>query len=255
MQNKGAFMIEIIPNWHPLLVHFTVALLAVAVIGFLLAHLFPGWRRSNEIMKVARWNFWLGSLSAVGTVLAGWYAFNTVNHDTPSHAAMIVHRNWALATTAVILVLDMWFWRVRRTHQGRITHPFGLALVVFFMMLGTTAWHGGELVYRYGLGVMSLPTVEGDGHEHVNSEDLHRGTFKEGIDAKHTMPEASHHEEMYENRLQEENENIPANDIPANDGEAVDASADPKYRAIPSGAMLSPDPSAQVHDDGHQHAH
>lgn len=31
-----------------------------------------------------------------------------------------------------------------------------------------TAWHGGELVYRHGLGVLSLPVAEAD---HVHSHE------------------------------------------------------------------------------------
>lgn len=34
----------------------------------------------------------------IGTVLAGWYAYNTVPHTALSHAAMTDHRNWALST-------------------------------------------------------------------------------------------------------------------------------------------------------------
>ena len=35
-------MIEIIPNWHPVFVHFTVALLSVAVALYLLVRILPG---------------------------------------------------------------------------------------------------------------------------------------------------------------------------------------------------------------------
>lgn len=247
-------MIEIIPNWHPLLVHFTIALLSVAVVGFLVAHLFQGWSRSGELMKVAEWNFWLGSLSALFTVVAGWYAFNTVNHDASSHAAMSLHRNWALVTVAIILLLDVWIWRIRKSDAARITHAFALALVAFILLLATTAWHGGELVYRYGLGVMSLPAREGDGddhhHEHENSGALHRGTVNRGFDASHAMPEASHHEELYERGRQASDENIPANG-----GAAVGASADTKDGDIPSEALRSPGAGSHTHEGRDQHAH
>ena len=38
-------------------------------------------------------------------------------------------------------------------------------------VLVSTAWHGGEVVYRYGIGVMSLPNVEegADGHNHSHN--------------------------------------------------------------------------------------
>ena len=34
-------MIEILPNWHPIFVHFTVALLTVAVALYLLVRILP----------------------------------------------------------------------------------------------------------------------------------------------------------------------------------------------------------------------
>jgi len=42
------------------------------------------------------------------------------------------------------------------------------------MLLANTAWHGAENVYRYGLGVMSLPQQESEGHAH-NHEVLDNG--------------------------------------------------------------------------------
>ena len=89
-------MIEIIPNWHPLLVHFTVALLSLAVLVHL-AVLLPlpaGVRAEGKV--VARWLLWLGALFAIATAATGWLAYNSVEHDDISHAAMTVHRNWAL---------------------------------------------------------------------------------------------------------------------------------------------------------------
>ena len=47
-----------------------------------------------------------------------------------------------------------------------LSRVFIVAMVISGTVLMSTAWHGGELVYRYGLGVMSLPKAEGDGHDH-----------------------------------------------------------------------------------------
>lgn len=70
-------MIEIIPNWHPILVHFTIGLLAISTAlyaaGFAL--------KKVSLLITARWNLWLGALITIGTVAAGLYAYNTVAHD------------------------------------------------------------------------------------------------------------------------------------------------------------------------------
>lgn len=159
-------MFEIIPNWHPVFVHFTVALLVVGA-ALLVACRFVPNRLRAQWETAGRWNLWLGVGFAIVTALSGLYAYNTVNHDTPSHLAMTEHRNWALVTVAVFLILGL--WSVIQTRKSRAAGwPFPALLLGGVLLLGSTAWHGGELVYRYGLGVMSLPQAEshGDGHHH-----------------------------------------------------------------------------------------
>ncbi len=155
---------EIIPNWHPIFVHFTVALLSLSV-GLFIASRFLRGDLRQQWELVARWNLWFGVAITLLTVAAGFYAFNTVRHDEPSHLAMQEHRNWALATALWFLALAFLLYRRRRSAPG-----VGqlLALVLGGSLLLSTAWHGAELVYRHGLGVMALPAVEAGvaGHKH-----------------------------------------------------------------------------------------
>lgn len=160
---------EIIPNWHPIFVHFTVALLSISALLFTVHVLMPDGDLKQQYYTVARWNLWLGAGFVVVTLATGWYAYNTVTHDDPSHLAMTDHRNWAFVTATVFLVLAVWSWRIHVRHK--IVQPvFALAMLAGTGLLGATAWHGGELVFRHGLGVMSLPQPDnnaaGDGHQH-----------------------------------------------------------------------------------------
>ncbi len=163
-------MIEIIPNYHPIFVHFTVALLSVSTGFFVLAYLFRRHKWRQQWLTTAYWNLWVGAGITLITLAAGWHAFNTVDHDTPSHEAMLEHRNWALATVTVILLVAA--WSIRRYAKSRPQNPmFVGSMVLVWALVTATAWHGAELVYRYGLGVMSLPKVEAhgaghDGHSH-----------------------------------------------------------------------------------------
>ena len=165
-------MIEIIPNLHPVFVHFTVALLIIAATIHLLSHFLPNGELANQLAIVARWNLWLGVGFTLLTVAAGWYAFYTVAHDTPSHLAMIEHRNWAMATLAVFLGIAAWEYYLSRRGKGKGWLFTGLLVIAAGLLL-STAWHGGELVYRYGLGVMSMPKPEGPGHAHEHGEHPH----------------------------------------------------------------------------------
>lgn len=167
-------MIDIIPNWHPVFVHFTVALLIIAATLHLLSHFVRDSELAGQLAIVGRWNLWIGAGLTLLTAASGWYAYNTVGHDAPSHLAMTEHRNWALSTLALFMGIAGWEYYLHR-HGKSKGWPFTGLLVVAAVLLLATAWHGGELVYRYGLGVMSLPQPEGPGHTHEHGDGHDHG--------------------------------------------------------------------------------
>jgi len=196
-------VVEIIPNWHPLVVHFTVALWITSFVFYLLAIFSGDSEHKQQWATVARWNLWSGFAFTLLTLLAGWDAYNTVNHDTESHAAMTVHRNWALITTGLFLLLTIWSYRNSRNskNEGGL---FVVIMLVATLLLSSTAWRGGELVYRHGMGVMSLPDngehdhgahgVEG-GHGDTGSEHGHgdTGRARDSIDEAHAHDNSDGH--------------------------------------------------------------
>lgn len=160
-------MPEIIPNLHPVFVHFTVALLLLSV-GLFVITPFVKSPLKEQWQTVARWSLWFGAAITIVTGFAGLYAYNTVAHDTPSHLAMTDHRNWAIVT--IVLFLALAAWSIIWVRKGKLLGPvFVVCMVVAGLVLASTAWRGGEVVYRYGLGVMSLPKAEGEGHSHSHA--------------------------------------------------------------------------------------
>lgn len=167
-------MIEVIPNWHPLLVHFLIALISLSAFFHLAAILLRNQPRcATHCAVLAHSTLWLGALAAFPTVLFGWLASNTVEHDEAGHAAMLLHRSWALATLTVLTVLAGWdAWRHKV--DATPTWPFAGAVVLAWALVASTAWHGAELVYRHGLGVIVVPThVESGEHEHGHEDAPH----------------------------------------------------------------------------------
>ncbi|MDH5573601.1 MAG: hypothetical protein OEY89_17685, partial [Gammaproteobacteria bacterium] len=71
-------MIDILPNWHPIFVHFTVALLSVSIGVYFASCFMKKSELKNEWLIVARWSLWFGTGITVLTVLSGLYAYNTV---------------------------------------------------------------------------------------------------------------------------------------------------------------------------------
>jgi uncharacterized membrane protein len=186
-------MIEIVPNWHPIFVHFTVALLSLSVCLFVVT-LFVQSPLKGQWRTVSHWLLWFGAGFTIITGLTGLYAYNTVAHDTLSHIAMTDHRNWAVVTIVLFSALAAWsIVRVRRSKAlGSI---FAICMVIAGGILASTAWRGGEIVYRHGLGVMSLPKAEGDGHSHTHGEVSAQGrNLIQNVASTHG--EKNHHEDI-----------------------------------------------------------
>ena len=167
-------MIEIIPNFHPAIVHFPIAFTTAALAFTTVGAVFKDWSYAAQCRLTGRWMLWGAALSALAAATFGWFAFNSVEHGDAGHAAMMLHRNWALGTLTALLALAAWdMWRGR---SGKMPSPgFVVLLVAAWLLVMSTAWHGAELVYRHGLGVMALPDAHAEqdaaphdagGHEH-----------------------------------------------------------------------------------------
>lgn len=185
-------MIEIIPNWHPIFVHFAIGLLSISALFHVVAAINNKSTSYYQFESVANWNLWLGALLALATITSGWFAYNSVDHDTPSHLAMTDHRNWALGTTGLFVVLAIWsFQRARKSIP--IGWAFAILMLVASGLLATTGWKGGELVYRHGLGVMSLPDKKEHDHaSHDHGDDAGHAEkhSHDSLDASGAMPDS-----------------------------------------------------------------
>ena len=179
-------MIEIIPNWHPILVHFTIGLLSASALLYLAGAMF----KKQNLLIAARWNLWIGAGITVGTVLAGLYAYNTVAHDGLSHAAMTDHRNWAVPTAGAFMALALWAaWKQRGVRA--VSPVFVIIMLLACGLLAVTGYKGGEAVYRHGIGVMRMPEVHGDGgHE----SHAHGGMSEHHETAEPEPQEGDHHD-------------------------------------------------------------
>lgn len=129
---------------HPSLVHFPLALVPVSLfldgLGALLGK--PAWRRSaGRLMPIA------AATSAL-TATSGMVAQGAVRIPADAHPTLVTHRNLNLGLVALITALAV--VRTRSDAPGPGYFLAGLAGVV---AMNYTAYLGGKLVYRHGVGV------------------------------------------------------------------------------------------------------
>jgi uncharacterized membrane protein len=156
----------IVPNFHVILIHFPLAMLAAGVAIELFSFM---WRRST--FRVAgQWMILLGTLAAVPAVTTGLYALSDVMGHGQGFDSWVDLKNnsgftktdWnfityhilmnAIGTGLALFAVVMWLgasdsWR-------RILRiPALLILIVALGAMTSGAWHGGEMTYRLGFGV------------------------------------------------------------------------------------------------------
>src|SRR2546423_14127776 len=138
--------------WHPIFVHFTVALLIVAAFFYAAAALTKNEAWRPRLLNAGELNLWVGAALSTFTVALGAIAYGTVPHDDVAHEAMLAHRAWGLiafAIYALLALLSIW----HRKHRPYPSLLFAIAMLVGLVALGEAGLRGGQLVFEHGLGV------------------------------------------------------------------------------------------------------
>lgn len=131
---------------HPMLVMFPVALLVTAVI-FDVVDTVGG---PDFLGEVAYWNITVGLIGGLLAAAAGTFDLLALPAGTRAKRVGLTH---AAANVAVILLFAA-VWVVRLNADSRAAGGALIAIeVVAVAILGVSAWLGGELVDRLGVGV------------------------------------------------------------------------------------------------------
>jgi uncharacterized membrane protein len=135
-------------NYHPLFVHFPIALwLAALLFEFLAVR-----RASDDFHRTAARLLYLGTLAGAITALTGWWAADSVPSGPAQHA-LEKHELLMLTTFSLSLGLCMFAFLARKnfTAQYRKLLLFGLVVLAALLTIG--ADRGAQLVYQYGSAV------------------------------------------------------------------------------------------------------
>jgi uncharacterized membrane protein len=139
-------------QWHPMAVHFPLALVATATLVLSLARLKALERHATSLAIVGTWNLCLGALAALVALGTGLAAVIHLQVGVPARLAISVHVKWAIFSTVGLLLLAAWRG-AGSAEDSRPSRPFLVLLWAVTATLIVTGYRGGQNVYRYGIGV------------------------------------------------------------------------------------------------------
>ncbi|NOQ64788.1 MAG: DUF2231 domain-containing protein [Methyloprofundus sp.] len=189
----AAFMpgISALDNIHPLLVHFPIVLFTL----FFFADTLGGLLNKRHWRQFATPLLYLGTLTAIFTVIAGFQAAYSAPHNDATHAIMLRHQGFGIAVTVLALLLSLRRYFADETFLERKTYGYFSLSALLLLLLTLGADLGGFMVYQYGVAV--APVIRANtylqqatpmqGHNH-GSESAHQ----QGDAHSHGSNEAAH---------------------------------------------------------------
>lgn len=165
------------PNIHPMIIHFPLVLLILAVIldcaGFILS-------KSDWIRKSALLLYALGTIAAVVAVITGNAASDSIEIPSIAFPAINAHADWARITlwffiiyTIVRLSVGIFFKSLKKVY----ILPIILVGFLGIYFLYQTGDHGAQLVFGYGLGTGNLTTQTRQKTDSESKEQISDSTF------------------------------------------------------------------------------
>jgi uncharacterized membrane protein len=144
-----------LPAWHPLIVHFPLALTVMATAAFVAARVLAAEQTAAGLSLVGTWNLIAGAIGSVFALGSGLAALIGQALTPAAHAAVASHAKWAMLTVFALLALAVWRG-AGAAFDSRPSRPFLAALLLATAALIVTGYLGGENVYRYGVGVIAI---------------------------------------------------------------------------------------------------
>ncbi|MDQ7091468.1 MAG: DUF2231 domain-containing protein [Methylococcales bacterium] len=152
-------------NIHPLFVHFPIALL----ISFFLVDLLGSLLKKTHWRDIAGGLLYLGTLSALFTVIAGFFAAESVGHAEDVHEIMTRHQILGLSVLTLATILSGWRLLAHGKIKGEINIFYLIISAILSVLIVLGADLGGLMVYKYGVSVEAANIgKEAIFHEHTH---------------------------------------------------------------------------------------
>lgn len=146
------------PGWHPVVVHFPLALILIATPLLLTSRLLRGDALASTAAIVGTWNLCLGALAALFALATGLSAVLNLDVSAAARQAISLHMKWAMFSTLALALLAV--WRGAGAAPGsRPSWVFIIVLLAATAALAVTGFRGGQNVYEFGVGVKRIAGI------------------------------------------------------------------------------------------------
>ncbi|KAA3656849.1 MAG: hypothetical protein DWQ10_14505 [Calditrichaeota bacterium] len=138
-----------VQNIHPLFVHFPIALVLVTLL-FEVIWWFAG---KEQFRQFATYLLYLAAVSAIASVVTGYWASEGLGHDAPGHEFVHEHRDVMFWMTGFLVATSIAVIFIEPLRTGKLRKLLILPLLIISGLLIDGADKGGFLVYEHGMGV------------------------------------------------------------------------------------------------------
>ena len=141
-----------IPNIHPFVVHFPIALLVIAVL-FDLARLW--FREQSWLQNAVIALYTTGTVGLIAAFWSGRQAVDTVSVTGDAVPVVTSHEDWALYTLiffGIFTAIRLWTWW-KELEKGWVLPALIVPALIGTGMLWYTGEQGAKLVYKHGVAV------------------------------------------------------------------------------------------------------
>lgn len=155
-------------NIHPLLVHFPIALL----ISFFIVDFMGSVFKKIHWRNLASGLLYLGTITTLFAVIAGFIAADSIAHGENVHAIMDKHKMLGLSVLSLAFVLSSWRLLAGGKIKGEINFLYLFLSAILSILITLGADMGGLMVYKFGVSVKAVETSADENafqeHSHHN---------------------------------------------------------------------------------------
>ena len=137
-------------DFHPLIIHFPIALLIVGVICDIIGIL----GKRDLFLTIGFLLFALGAFTSIPAALSGNHAADTAQHIAGITNDLDWHDTLGTATTllAVAITLIRVHFTFKKQFTGTIQYLYLTLAIGVAILVGASGYTGGRLVYDFGAG-------------------------------------------------------------------------------------------------------